>query len=47
VLKKAVAEMLKGLEKDKPEIRVAGAKILYLISRIAPGFALKKVNQIQ
>jgi uncharacterized oxidoreductase len=46
-VEKAVAGMLIGLEKDKPEIRVGGAKILYLISRIAPGFALKKVNQIQ
>jgi uncharacterized oxidoreductase len=44
---KAVSEMLKGLEKGKSEIRIGGAKILYLASRIAPGFALKKVNQIQ
>lgn len=43
----AVREMLAGLKKDTPEIRVGGAKILYLISRLAPGFALKKVNQIQ
>jgi uncharacterized oxidoreductase len=43
----AVAQMLTGLEKDKPEIKVGGAKMLHLISRIAPGFALKKVNQIQ
>ena len=46
-VEKAVAEMVTGLEKDKLEIRVGGAKILNLISRIAPGFALKKVNQIQ
>jgi uncharacterized oxidoreductase len=44
---KAVAEMIKGLEKGKPEIRVGGAKILSLVSRIAPAVALKKVNQIQ
>ena len=43
----AVNQMIKGLEKGKPEIRVGGAKILYLISRIAPGFALKKVNSIE
>jgi len=43
----AVSEMLNGLEKGKAEIRVGGAKILYLISRIAPSFALKKVNEIK
>jgi uncharacterized oxidoreductase len=43
----AVSEMLKGLEKGKPEIRVGGAKTLYLISRIAPSLAIKKVNEIQ
>jgi len=44
---KAVAEMIKGLEKNKPEIRIAGAKLLYKISRIAPEFALKKVNSLK
>jgi uncharacterized oxidoreductase len=39
--------MIKGLEKGKPEIRVGGAKMLYLMSRLAPGFALKRVNSIQ
>ena len=43
----AVAVMLTGLENGKPEIRVGGAKILHLISRIAPAFALKKVNEIK
>jgi len=43
----AVSEMIKGLEKGKSEIRVGGAKILHLISRLAPAFALKKVNEIQ
>jgi uncharacterized oxidoreductase len=43
----AVSEMIKGLEKGKPEIRIGGAKILYLLSRVAPGFALKKVNEIR
>jgi len=43
----AVSEMIKGLEKGKTEIRVGGAKMLHFISRIAPAFALKKVNEIQ
>jgi len=43
----AVAEMIKGLEKGKQEIRVGGAKILYKISRLAPSFALRKVNEIE
>jgi short-subunit dehydrogenase involved in D-alanine esterification of teichoic acids len=43
----AVNEMIKGLEKGKIEIRVGGAKILYLMSRLAPGFAIKKINEIQ
>ena len=43
----AVSEMINGLEKGKSEIRVGGAKILYLMSRLAPSFALKKVNEIQ
>jgi len=44
---KAVNEMLKGLEKNKKEIRVAGAKMLYMVSRIAPKFAFKKVNSLE
>lgn len=43
----AVSEMIKGLEKGKAEIRVGGAKILHVISRIFPAFALKKVNEIK
>lgn len=43
----AVSEMINGLEKGKSEIRVGGSKTLYLISRLAPSFALKKVNEIQ
>lgn len=43
----AVSEMIKGLEKGKTEIRVGGAKLLYFVSRIAPSFALKKVNEIE
>ncbi len=45
-VEKAVAEMVRGLEKDKPEIRVGGVKLLYLLARIAPGFALRKINGI-
>jgi uncharacterized oxidoreductase len=44
---KAVNEMLKGLEKNKKEIRVAGAKMLYMVSRIAPKFAFAKVNSLE
>jgi uncharacterized oxidoreductase len=44
---RAVNEMIKGLEKSKKEIRVAGAKLLYIVSRIAPKFAFKKVNSLQ
>lgn len=44
---KAVSEMINGIEEGKSEIRVGGAKVLYLISRLAPSFALKKVNEIQ
>lgn len=43
----AVSEMIQGLEKGKLEIKVGGAKILSLLSRIAPGFALRKVNEIR
>lgn len=46
-VEKAVSEMLSGLEKGKSEIKVGGAKILSLIARIAPSFALKKVNELK
>lgn len=46
-VEKAVNEMIKGLEKGKAEIKVAGVKILYYLFRIAPGFALKKINSLQ
>jgi uncharacterized oxidoreductase len=46
-VEKAVNEMIKGLERNKKEIRVAGAKILYMVSRIAPKFAFKKVNSLK
>lgn len=43
---KAVEEMMEGLKKDDAEIRVAGAQLIYRISRIAPSFALKKINEV-
>jgi uncharacterized oxidoreductase len=42
----AVAEMIKGLEKDKEEIKVGAVTLLYWLSRIAPNFAFKKINQV-
>lgn len=42
----AVEEMIRGVENGKREIRIAGAKKLYLLSRIAPGLALKMVNAL-
>lgn len=44
---KAVTEMIKGLEKGKEEIRIGGVKLLYPVSRLAPGFAFRKINQIK
>lgn len=43
---RAVEEMLTGLEKGIPEIRVGRTKLLYSISRIAPKFAFNKVNSL-
>ena len=45
-VEKAVDGMLKGLRKGETEIRVAGVKILYALFRIAPSFALKKINNL-
>src|SRR5690606_28607972 len=45
-VEKAVNEMMKGLEKGIAEIKVSKVKILYNLSRIAPGFALKKINNL-
>lgn len=42
----AVHKMIKGLTKGKTEVRVGGAKLLYMVSRIAPKYAFKKVNEI-
>ena len=44
---KAVEEVLRKLEKaNNLEIRIGGVKILYWLSRIAPGFALRKINSL-
>lgn len=43
---KAVAEMFKGLAKNKLEIRISKVKLLYLLFRIAPHFAFKKINSL-
>ncbi len=43
---KAVEEMLRGLEKGRDEIRVGKVKILYFLSRLAPGFAFEMLNRL-
>ena len=43
---KAVEEMLNKLEKGAKEIKVGGVKILHPLSRVAPNFAIKKVNSL-
>lgn len=45
-VQKAVAEIIKGLQGNKDEIRVGGVKLLYRISRLAPAFAFKKINKM-
>ena len=44
---KAISEMIKGMERNKSEIKVGAVKLLYYLSRIAPGFAFKKINSLQ
>jgi uncharacterized oxidoreductase len=44
---KAVQEMVEGMAKGRSEIRIGNVKLLYYISRIAPGCAFKKINSIQ
>jgi uncharacterized oxidoreductase len=44
--KKAVDEMMLKVERGDQEIRVGAVKILYLLARIAPAFAFRKINQI-
>ncbi len=45
-VEKAVADMLKQLAKGKEEIRVGGVRMLYLLSRLAPAFAFRKLNSL-
>ncbi len=43
----AIQEMIKQLQKGKDEIRVAKVKLLYFLSRFAPKFAFKKLNNLK
>ncbi len=43
---KAIDEMVKKLEAGKDEIRVGKVKLLYILSRIVPAFAFRKLNAI-
>jgi uncharacterized oxidoreductase len=45
-VKAAVDEMINKINSGKPEIRVAGVKRLYILSRFAPQFIFKKINSI-
>jgi len=45
-VEEAVDETLAGIHSGKPEIRIAGVKRLYFLSRLAPKFILKKINLI-
>ena len=42
----AVAEMIERLEKGQLEIKVGAVKVLKPLSRLAPNFAMKKVNSV-
>lgn len=42
----AAREIIQGIENKQSEIKVGGVKILHLLSRIAPKFALKKINAL-
>lgn len=44
--KEAVDEMIRGLERNKEEIPIGKVKLLYILSRIAPDFAFKKLNSL-
>jgi uncharacterized oxidoreductase len=43
---KAVTKMLKGIARNKIEIRIAKVRLLYLLFRFLPQFAFKKINNI-
>lgn len=38
--------MLTGIQKEKEEIKVGKVKLLYLLARVAPNFAFKKLNSL-
>ena len=40
----AVSEMIQAIEKGKTEVKVGKVKLFYLISRLFPSFAIKKIN---
>ncbi len=42
----AVNEMIKKVEKGEEEIKIAKVNLIYKISRLAPKFALKKINSL-
>jgi uncharacterized oxidoreductase len=44
---RAVREMITGIENGKQEIRVAGVRILYALSRISPGLAFRMINRVK
>ncbi|HEX6225990.1 MAG TPA: SDR family NAD(P)-dependent oxidoreductase [Chryseolinea sp.] len=43
---KAVNEMVRKVEKGEKEIRIGGVALLYMLSRIAPALAFRKINQL-
>ncbi|MDZ7693854.1 MAG: SDR family NAD(P)-dependent oxidoreductase [Balneolaceae bacterium] len=42
----AVKKMIKGIEKGDQVVRVGKAKLLYLLSRLSPNFAFRKLNNL-
>ncbi|WP_138429065.1 SDR family oxidoreductase [Fodinibius saliphilus] len=45
-VEEAVEKMIKGLEKGDKEIQVGKVKMLYLLSRLAPKLAFRKLNSL-
>jgi len=43
----AVSEMIEKLEKGEKEIKIAKVNLIYKMSRLAPKFALKKINSLE
>lgn len=44
---KAVSAFIDDWKKDKTEIRVGKVQLLYILSRIFPGFAFRKINSLK